>query len=238
MKAASEKKDKIKISIVITIFNEKESINILYNQIKESIKLFGNGVEIIFVDDGSTDGSSEILKGISERDEAVRIFKFLSNKGQHKAMEAGFKEAEGEIVITMDGDLQNDPRDIPALISKLNEGYDVVCGWRTDRKDPKRIILKSKIANYLQRKITRMNLHDMSCSLRAYRGSIVKGLILKERYDVCLLPYILSKNTKAITEIKIRHNKRIFGKSKYNFFSISAGVIRCYLRLLLRKFTR
>lgn len=222
----------IDVSIVIPVFNEEQAIQLLYDKLKNILEAFGRESEIIFVDDGSKDRSYEILKQLAGIDKNVRVFRFDSNNGQCKVLEKGFHEARAETVVTMDGDLQNDPADIPKLITKLNEGFDVVCGWRRSRKDPWPKVLKSKAGNYLQRKITKINLHDISCTMRAYRKNIVKDIILKNRYDIGLIPYILSKRTNKITEVEIGHYKRLFGRSKYGFFSSCFGAICNYVRLI------
>jgi glycosyltransferase involved in cell wall biosynthesis len=222
----------IDISIVIPIFNEEKAIQILYDKIKNMLKVSGKESEIIFVDDGSRDGSYEILKQLADIDKSVRVFRFDSNKGKCKGLEKGFHEARAEVIVTMDGDLQNDPDDIPKLISKLNEGSDVVCGWRWSRKDPWHKVLKSKIGNYVQRKITKIKLHDISCPMQAYKRGIVKDIIFQNRYDDFFLPFILSKYTNRITEVKIRHYQRPFGKSKYSFLTTSLEVVRNYIKLI------
>lgn len=195
------------------------------------LKTLGMKNEIIFIDDGSTDDSNKILNNIVAVDETVKIFTFESNKGQGKALEKGFQEAQGEIIITIDGDLQNDPADIPKLISKLEEGYDLVCSWRFRRLDAWPTILKSKIGNYIMNRIMSTKLHDMSCTLRAYKKDIVKGLILNDRHEVGFIPYILSKRTSRIAEVKVKHNRRIFGKSKYSFLSTMISVVKSYIKL-------
>ncbi|OGW75962.1 MAG: hypothetical protein A2Z72_04675 [Omnitrophica bacterium RBG_13_46_9] len=228
-----EKIGQIKLSIIVPIFNEEKSILILYNKIRETLKTFDVKSEIIFVDDGSTDSSCKVLRYLSKLRSDIRFFEFNLNKGQHKAIEKGFHEAQGEVVVTIDGDLQEEPRDISKLIAKLDEGFDVVCGWRSVRKDSWLKVLKSKIGNYLHRKITKLELHDMSCTMRAYRKSLVKNLILQEKYEVGFIPYILSKYTKRITEVKIKHHKRAFGKSKYGLLATTIGTIRCFIKLIL-----
>jgi len=225
--------EQISLSIIIPIFNEEGSITILYSRIKEVLITLGRKNEIIFVDDGSTDTSKNILKDLAAADKSVKVFTFESNKGQAKALEKGFREAQGDIIVTIDGDLQNDPAYIPKLISKLEEGYDLVCGWRSPRLDSGPKILKSKIGNYILSKAMSAKLHDMSCTLRAYRKNILQGLVLKDRHEIGFIPYILSRRTSKITEVKVRHNKRIAGKSKYNFLSTMLGTIRCHLRFVI-----
>jgi len=230
-----ECQNQIELSIIIPVFNEEMSILILYTKIEEVLCKLKYRSEIIFIDDGSTDSSGEILKYLCKLDENVRLFGFNSNRGQHKAIEKGFLEARGEIIVTLDGDLQNNPYDIPKLIAKLDEGFDIVCGWRSHRKDPWQKKLKSIIGNYLQRKITKIDLHDMSCSMRAYKKAIIKNLSFRHKYEVGLLPYIISKYTNKITEVKINHHARSYGKSKYDFFQTSLGTILYYLKLIINR---
>lgn len=218
----------IKLSVVVPIFNEEKAIAILYGEIKAAL---GEKGEIIFIDDGSRDKSGMELERLQGLDETVRVFKLAAHQGQYKALEKGFSEARGEIVISMDGDLQNDPRDMFRLIAKLDEGFDVVCGWRGQRKDRWQRIIGAKIGNYLQRLITKVKLHDMGCGMRAYRRGILENLTFNDKYEFSLLPYILSKRTNKITEIKISHKRRIYGKSKYSWVYFF-GVINSYIKLL------
>ncbi len=234
MNITPQDKNQIGISVVVPICNEEKTIDILYKRIRDVLGKLGENNEIIFIDDGSTDGSAEILKQLSILDKMVKVFKFLSNQGQHKAIEKGFMEAKGRIIVTMDSDLQHDPYDIPKLIGKLNENFDIVCGWRKDRKDRWYKIVSAKAGNFIQRKITGLNLHDMGCGMRAYRRDIVKNIVFTNKYEIGLLPYILSKRTNRITEIEIAHNKRIYGRSHYNL-SYIFGTIYCYTKLLLTK---
>ena len=230
------KESDIKLSIIIPVFNEEATINLLYEKIKEVMENhYKYNYEVIFIDDGSTDSSYKILKEISALDKNIKVFKFLSNKGQHKAIESGFQEARGEFIITMDGDMQNDPCDIPNLILKLEEGFEVVCGWRKYREDTWGKIIKSRIGNYIQSRITKIKLHDMACAMRGYRRYIVKGLTLKSRSEIGLIPYILSKRTNKITEVEVLHHRRQWGKSKYGFFSTMMGVTFCYMSKIIKR---
>jgi len=222
------------LSVIVTVFNEQETIGPLFDQINNALEPYSGLKEIIFVDDVSVDNSWKIINQLAEKDKCVRIFRQPFNRGQHKAIEKGFQEARGEIVVTLDGDLQNDPADIPKLIEKLNEGFDLVCGWRSCRKDPWNKKIKSWIANLVQRKITGIAVHDMACALRVYRGSLIKKLALQNRYEAGLIPYILSRYTNRITEVKVDHHRRRFGKSNYGFLATSVGTIYSYIRLMLR----
>jgi glycosyltransferase involved in cell wall biosynthesis len=227
----------IKLSVVVPLFNEEKAIAILYGGIKAVLGALGEKGEIIFIDDGSRDKSGMELDRLQGADQAVRVFKLAAHQGQYKALEKGFSEARGEIVVSMDGDLQNDPHDIFRLIAKLDEGFDLVCGWRRERKDRWQRVIGAKVGNYLQRLITKVRLHDMGCGMRAYRKGIIENLTFNDKYEFSLLPYILSKRTNKITEIKITHKKRIHGKSKYSW-AYFLGVINSYIKLLLAENNR
>lgn len=192
--------------------------------------------EIIFINDGSKDSTLERLNALSSKNKSLHIINLPVNKGRGKALEEGFRNAKGEIIITLDGDLQNDPADIPKLISTINLGFDLVCGWRFRRYDTMIKIIKSKIGNFLQRAITHIDIHDISCSMRAYRKEAITCIHFQTKYDFTLLPYIISKKPKVkITEVKIRDNRRRFGKTKYKHLPTIIGTVYAYLKLLLRK---
>lgn len=201
------------VSVVIPIYNERENIEELYERLKEALSSLN--YEIIFVDDGSIDGSTEIIRDIALKDERVKGVILRRNYGQTSALSAGFEVAKGEVIITMDGDLQNDPEDIPRLLEKIEEGYDVVSGWRRDRKDPflKRR-LPSNIANWIISKITGVNLHDYGCTLKAYRREVLEDLNLYGELHR-FIPALASINGANVTEIVVRHHPRKRGKSKY-----------------------
>ncbi|MBC7240191.1 MAG: glycosyltransferase family 2 protein, partial [Chloroflexi bacterium] len=171
--------------------------------------------EIVFVDDGSKDGSTEIIREIAQKDGRVKGVILKRNYGQTAALSAGFEVAKGDIIITMDGDLQNDPEDIPRLLEKIREGYDVVSGWRRNRKDPliKRR-LPSSIANWIISKITGVNLHDYGCTLKAYKREILEDLSLYGELHR-FIPALASMNGAKVTEIVVKHHPRRRGKSKY-----------------------
>ncbi|MEM0473091.1 MAG: glycosyltransferase family 2 protein [Sulfolobales archaeon] len=220
------------ISIVIPAYNEEDNIPILYEKLKGVLERLGREYEIIFVDDGSVDRTWERLKEIAEKDQRVKLIRFRKNYGQTAAMYAGFQHATGEVIITLDADLQNDPEDIPTLLQKLEEGYDIVSGWRKDRKDPflsRR--LPSMIANWIISKVTGVELHDYGCTLKAYRADIVKRLELygdMHRF----LPALTKRLGARITEVPVRHHPRIYGRSKYGI----GRTIRVILDIFLVKF--
>ncbi len=207
---------KISCSIIIPVMNEEENVRLLYQEIVEVMEKQTGSYEIIFVDDGSTDKTFDILKSLKSNDSNLKLIKFRRNFGQSAAMGAGFEYASGNIVVTLDGDLQNDPEDIPDLIEKLHDGYDIVSGWRKNRKD-KFIIRKvpSKIANRLIRYLTQVPLHDTGCSLKVYTKEIVKKICLYGELHR-FIPALARIEGAKIGEIVVKHHPRKFGQSKYN----------------------
>ncbi|GAB6073010.1 glycosyltransferase family 2 protein [Venenivibrio stagnispumantis] len=220
------------ISVVIPIYNEEENLPILYEKLKNVLDRLNKEYEIIFVNDGSTDNSWNIIKQLAEKDKRVIGVNFRRNFGQTAAMSAGFETAKGDIIITMDGDLQNDPEDIPKLLEKIDEGYDIVSGWRKNRKDAfLSRTLPSKIANALISKVTGVHLHDYGCSLKAYKSEIAKNLDFYGEMHR-FLPALSKAIGAKITEIPVNHHPRIYGKSKYGI----SRTFKVILDLLLVKF--
>ncbi len=210
------RKDKLEISIVIPLYNEEDNVHILHDRIRNAIEQLNKCYEIIFIDDGSTDRTFELLKEVREGNQCVKIIKFRGNFGQSAAMAAGFDAASGDVVVAMDGDLQNDPSDIPRLLDKLSEGYDVVSGWRKNRKD--KLVLRkipSKLANRIICSVTRVKLHDTGCSLKAFRSEIIKRINLYGELHR-FIPALAKIEGARITEMEVQHHARKFGKSKYN----------------------
>ncbi len=208
--------EKVHLSIVVPLHNEEENVTRLHEKIHASLAPTGKSYEIILVDDGSTDGTFEVLEKLSKGDPLLHVIKFRGNFGQSAATAAGFDLARGEVIITMDGDLQNDPADIPRILKKLDEGYDLVSGWRKSRKD--RLLLRkvpSKIANHIICKVTDVQLHDTGCALKAYRSEIVKRLNLYGELHR-FLPALARIEGARIAEMEVQHHPRLFGASKYN----------------------
>jgi len=210
----------IDFSIIVPLFNEEESIGPLYEAIKKGIENVDLKHEIIFVDDGSSDKTFEKAKILANDDKNLRVIKFRKNYGQTPAMAAGIDHALGKILVTMDGDLQNDPRDIPQFIQKINEGFDIVVGWRFKRQD-KLITRKipSIIANWLIGKVTRVPIKDNGCSLKAYRSRIIKNVPLYSEMHR-FIPAMTSIAGARVAEIKVRHHARKYGESKYGLSRI------------------
>lgn len=207
--------EKLDISIVLPIYNEEENLRELHSKLTESLSKLKLEYEIITVDDGSKDNSFQVLKELAQSDPRLKIIRFRSNFGQTAAMSAGFHHAKGDVIITMDSDLQNDPADIPKLLEKIDEGFDVVSGWRYDRKDKffsRR--LPSIIANKLIVKLTGVKIHDFGCSLKAYKKEIIDSINLYGEMHR-FLPALAKWAGANITEIKVQHHPRKHGKSKY-----------------------
>jgi glycosyltransferase involved in cell wall biosynthesis len=203
------------LSVVVPVYNEEESIPHLYRRLTVELENLGLSYEIIAVDDGSRDRSFDLLRDLAQRDRRLRVVRFRRNFGQTAAFSAGFDRARGDVVVTIDADLQNDPADIAALLAKIEEGYDVVSGWRERRRDPflnRR--LPSMIANRLISWATGVHLHDYGCSLKAYRRDVVRGIRLYGELHR-FIPAIASWQGVAVTELPVRHAPRRFGTSKY-----------------------
>lgn len=206
------------LSIFLPVFNEEENLLPLYQKLRAVLETLALSFEIIFVDDGSTDGSFEIMRQIAEQDQRVKVLRLSRNYGQTAAMSAGIDAASGEVLISLDGDLQNDPADIPRLIEKLEEGYDVVSGWRKERKDnwlTRR--LPSAIANKLISLISGVKLHDYGCTLKAYRRDVLKTVRLYGEMHR-FIPIYASWMGGSVVEVPVRHHPRRAGESKYGLW--------------------
>ena len=214
-----------KLSVIVPFFNEEESIRPLYLAIVNAVEPIGVSFEMVFVDDGSSDGTVRIATELARADARVRVVKFRRNYGQTPAMAAGIEHANGEVLITMDGDLQNDPADIRLFLDKMAEGYDIVVGWRFNRQD-KLVSRKipSRIANRMIAKVTGVAIKDNGCSLKAYRATVIKEIPLYSEMHR-FIPAMASIAGPRIAEIKVNHRARQFGKSKY-------GLSRIYKVLL------
>jgi glycosyltransferase involved in cell wall biosynthesis len=220
------------LSVIIPIRNESANLGELYVQFTEHLSAWGRPYEILLIDDGSTDDSFDLMTGLHARDPRVKVIRFRRNFGQTAAFSAGFAHARGRIIVTSDGDLQNNPKDIPALVAKLESGYDIVCGWRRDRKDKwltRR--LPSIIANKLISVATGVALHDYGCSLKAFRAEVVKPLRLYGEMHR-FIPAIASEMGVEIAEQVVDHRARVHGQSKYGL----SRTVRVMLDLVTVKF--
>ena len=214
-----------RLSVVVPFYNEEDNIERMHGAIVAALEPTGIPFEMVLVDDGSRDRTVELATEIARRDARVRFVKFRRNSGQTPAMAAGIAHAEGEVIVTMDGDLQNDPSDIPLFLAKIDEGFDIVVGWRFNRQD-KLVSRKipSRIANRLIAKVTGVPIKDNGCSLKAYRASVIKAIPLYSEMHR-FIPAMASIAGPRIAEIKVQHHARQFGKSKY-------GLSRIYKVLL------
>jgi glycosyltransferase involved in cell wall biosynthesis len=199
---------------VIPVYNEAENLADLHRELTASLQSLGQPYEILIVDDGSRDGTLERLLAIEAADPRVRVLRLRRNFGQTAAFSAGFDHARGEVIVTSDGDLQNDPADIPALVAKLDEGYDMVCGWRRQRRDPVSKKIPSWFANRIISAATGVRLHDYGCSLKAIRAEVVKGLRLYGEMHR-FIPAVASWMGVSLAEIPVNHRRRTRGRSKY-----------------------
>lgn len=204
------------ISVVIPLYNEQESISSLYEELLHTLRDLAREHEIIFVDDGSTDQSLEVLKEIEKKDKTIRIFSFRKNYGKAEALFLGFNKAKGEYIITLDADLQDKPSEIKKLLKKMDEGWDLVCGWRKDRKDPYKKILSSRFFNFVVRILWGIDLHDYNCGLKIYKRETVKDLQLYGGLHRFIPVLVLQQGFK-VGEIAVSHERRLYGKSKYGF---------------------
>lgn len=219
------------VSIVVPVFEEEKNVTLLYEAIKEVMDGTGRTYEVLFIDDGSKDSTFSVLEGIQAGDDKVVVVSFRRNFGQTAAMAAGIEYAVGDIIITMDGDLQNDPIDIPNMLEKIKD-YDIVSGWRKDRKDPfisRR--LPSIMANWLISRVTGVHLHDYGCTLKAYRKEVIKNVNLYGEMHR-FIPAMASWVGASIIEVETTHHERKFGKSKYGI----SRTLRVLLDLITVKF--
>ncbi len=226
------------ISIVVPLQNEQESLPLLIKAIDEVFKSSEDKYEVIFVDDGSTDKSIEVLKKIRyEYGEIIKIIRFTCNYGKSAALSVGIKEATGDFIITMDADLQDDPSAIPLMLEKIDEGWDLVSGWKKKRYDPITFTLPSKVWNSVTSVLSGVKLHDFNCGFKAYRSEAAKSLDIygdRHRY----LPALAHWDGYKVTEVPVPHHARKYGKSKYGFNKFFNGIFDMLTLLFLKKYLR
>lgn len=225
------------ISVVIPCLNEEENLNLLYSRLKEVLEKEGKEWELIFVDDGSSDSSLKVLKEIHLKDNRVKIVQLRRNFGKAAALSAGFDEAQGETIITVDADLQDDPEDIPCLIEKIEEGDDLVSGWRRSRADRFSKRLSSKIFNFVTSLITGIKIHDFNSSLKAYRKEVVCNIKIYgelHRY----IPVLAHLQGYRVSEVVVNHHPRRYGRSKYGSERFIRGFLDLLTVLFLGHYTR
>lgn len=227
----------VDLTIIVPILNERDSLGILHAQLTNALGALGRRYEIIFVDDGSSDGSAVVCRDLVERDEYVLLVELRRNFGKAMALSVGFQLARGEVVITMDGDLQDDASEIPRLLAVLDQGFDLVSGWKQQRHDPLSKTLPSRVFNAVTARATGLCLHDFNCGFKAYRRAVVKKLDLYgelHRY----IPVLAHAKGFTVTEIPVRHHERRFGRSKYSFERFARGAFDLLTVLFLSVFRR
>lgn len=213
-----------KISLVIPLFNEEESVIPLSHEIRKAISKVNIDYEVIFVDDGSSDSSLQKLKEISRTDNRFKYLSFRKNYGKSAALHIGFKQASGEVIITMDADLQDDPHEVPNLLNKLEEGYDLCSGWKKKRQDPFIKKISSRFFNFVTRLISGIKIHDFNCGLKAYRKEVVENVRVYgelHRY----MPVLAKWQGFRVTEIPVQHHPRRYGKTKFGISRFFKGFI-------------
>src|SRR5207237_3805166 len=202
------------VSVIVLVYNELDSVEPLHRELVGVLEALGTSFEVLYVDDGSRDGSTEKLGQIASRDSRVRVVSFRRNFGQTAAVQAGIDNSSGEILVFLDGDMQNDPHDIPHLLEKIDEGYDVVSGWRHDRRDDITRVLPSQVANWIIAHVTGVHLSDFGCALKAYRRDVIQDVRLYGEMHR-FIPIYASWAGARVTEIPVENHARTMGKSKY-----------------------
>ena len=224
------------LSIVVPLYNEHESLEDLYQGIVKACETLNTEFELIFIDDGSTDGSYELLSGLREKDNRVNVIRFKVNMGKAAALQAGFNTAKGSYIITMDADLQDDPAEIPALVDALEGGLDMVSGWKKHRRDSLSKTLPSKLFNMVVRYFAGMNLHDFNCGLKAYRREVIESFRIYgelHRY----IPVLAKFHGFRVGEVVVKHHSRRYGRSKYGARRFVAGFLDLLTVILLTRYT-
>lgn len=224
------------VSVVVPVLNECASLDALYGRLAAVLANIASRFEIIFVDDGSTDGSIEKLRQISAGDHSVRYIRFRRNFGKSAALAAGFRAARYGIIVTMDGDLQDMPEQLPLLLAQLDEGYDLVSGWRYDRRDKLAKRIGSKIYNWVTSMLTGVRLHDINCGLKCYRSEVLdEVMVYGERHRY--IPVLASYRGFRLGEVKIEHAEREYGESRYGLERILGGVFSLLTVILMTRYT-
>ncbi len=226
----------MKISVVVPVMNEEENLPILYRELKAVLEeVAPQDYEMIFVDDGSTDGTFTVLSALAAEDERMTVIQFRRNFGKSAALSAGFERAKGEIVITMDGDLQDDPAEIPRFLAKLEEGYDLVSGWKYPRLDPPSKTWPSRLFNLVTATVSGVHLHDFNCGFKAYRHEVTRDVNLYGELHR-FIPVLAHQKGYRVTEIKVHHRPRRFGRSKFGAKRLARGFFDFLTVILLGEY--
>lgn len=225
------------LSFIVPVKDEEKSLEKLLGEIVEVAKINAGKYEIIFVDDGSIDKSFQVMKQLKRANRRIKCVKLRGNFGKSIALMSGFRYARGDIIFTLDGDLQDNPKEVPKFLKKIDEGFDLVSGWKKKRYDPISKTIPSKIGNYLTRLLTGVGIHDLNCGFKAYRKEVVKNLKLSgELYK--FIPIIASKDRFKVTEVIIEHRKRIYGKSKFGWERNIKGLLDLITVFFLTSYLR
>ena len=224
------------LSVVVPLLNEAESLPDLYVALDDTLSRHAEGCELIFVDDGSSDDSFQVLQGLRRKDERVKIIQLRGNQGKATALAVGFREAQGEVIITLDADLQDDPKEIPKFLAKLEEGYDLVSGWKVRRQDPWTRRLLSAIFNRVTALITGLRIHDFNCGFKAYRRAVIGELRLHGELHR-FIPALASWRGFVVAEIEVEHHPRRYGRSKYGMERIPWGFFDLLTVIMLTRYT-
>jgi glycosyltransferase involved in cell wall biosynthesis len=224
------------LSLVIPLYNEAESLEELHAALTAVLRPHADRYEVIFVDDGSTDDSFERLRALHGADRRVKVVRLRCNQGKSVALVAGFREARGEVIVTLDADLQDDPSEIPRMLQRLDEGYDLICGWKVNRQDPWSRRVLSRLFNTVTRRVTGVNLHDLNCGFKAYRRAVIAELRLQGDLHR-FIPVLAGWRGFRIAEVEVRHHPRRYGQSKYGSGRIPHGFFDLLTVLLLTRYT-
>ena len=226
----------VSLSVVIPLFNEAESLLELYSTLDAAVAFNAGSSELIFVDDGSTDGSFEILEGLRSKDERVKVVQLRGHQGKSAALAVGFREASGETIVTLDADLQDDPKEIPRFLAKLEEGYDLVSGWKARRQDSWTRRSLSAVFNRVTAFLTGLRIHDFNCGFKAYRRTVIKELKLHGELHR-FIPALAGWRGFRVAEIEVRHHPRRYGRSKYGMERIPRGFFDLLTVIMLTRYT-
>ncbi len=230
-------KSSVKISIVVPLFNEEESLVELHEQLSKAVCSLEKPIEFLFIDDGSTDNSMRVLSELHNKDPQVRVVQFRRNYGKSAALALGFKEARGEFIVTLDADLQDEPYEIPNLVKKLEDGFDLVSGWKKIRKDPFIKKNTSKLFNFVTRKMTGLGIHDMNCGLKAYRREVTETVNVYGQLHR-FLPVLAQWQGFKVGEVVVKHNPRKYGKTKFGASRFIAGFFDLVTVLFITRYTK
>ncbi|MFQ5750823.1 MAG: glycosyltransferase family 2 protein [bacterium] len=227
----------VKISIVVPLFNEAESLTELHNQLTDVVCTLEKPVEILFIDDGSTDHSISVLTELHKKDPTVRVYQFRKNYGKSAALAMGFNKARGRIIVTIDADLQDDPGEIPNLIKKLQEGYDLVSGWKKNRQDPFIKRQSSKLFNRITCLLTGLNIHDINCGLKVYKREVIESINVYGQLHR-FLPVLAQWERFEVGEVLVEHHPRKYGKTKFGLSRFTAGFFDLITVLFITRYTK